>query len=216
MKHALAEEGAAQADAIEPADEVVILPDLDAVGVSEFVQPDIEIADALVDPGVVAARLRRRAAGDDRLERAVDGDREGVGAHRARQARGDAKAVERNHAAHFRLDPEQRRIVGALGHREDAAGIGAQQHFGRDVGRGGVARCHGWQDSRTKAKNEPWSASPPPHSRAWPRACRHGRTAARSGCRHGRDRARRWRRALTPWRRRCAVPCRWNAGRSWR
>ena len=51
-------------------------------------------------------------------------------------ARGDAKAVERDHAAHFRLDPEQRRVVGALGHRKDAAGIGAQQHFGRDFGSG--------------------------------------------------------------------------------
>jgi hypothetical protein len=63
-----------------------------------------------------------------------------VGAHRARQPRGDAKAVERDDAAHFRLDPEQGRIVGALGHRKDAAGIGAQQHFGRDFRRGGVAR----------------------------------------------------------------------------
>ena len=56
-EHALAEEGAAQADAIEPADEVAVLPDLDAVAVAEFVQPDIEIADALVDPGVITARL---------------------------------------------------------------------------------------------------------------------------------------------------------------
>src|SRR5258708_6380123 len=45
MKHALAEEGAAEADPIKPADKVVILPDLDAVGVPEVVQPDIEIAD---------------------------------------------------------------------------------------------------------------------------------------------------------------------------
>ena len=47
MKHALAEEGAAEADAVEPADQFVILPDLDAVAMAEFVQPDIEIADAL-------------------------------------------------------------------------------------------------------------------------------------------------------------------------
>ena len=32
VEHALAEEGAAEADAVEPADEVAILPDLDAVG----------------------------------------------------------------------------------------------------------------------------------------------------------------------------------------
>ena len=150
MKHALAEERAAEADAVQAADQIVILPDLDAVAMPELVQPDIEIADALVDPGVVAAGLRRGTAGDHRLEGGVDGDGEGVGAHRARQARGDAKAVERDHAAHFRLDPEQGRIVGAFGHREDAAGIGAQQHFGRDVGRGGVARRHGREDSRAE------------------------------------------------------------------
>ena len=62
-----------------------------------------------------------------------------IGAHGALEPRGDAKTIERDHAAHFRLDPEQGRIVGALGHREDAAGVGAQQHFGRDLGRGGVA-----------------------------------------------------------------------------
>ena len=46
------------------------------------------------------------------------------------------KPSKRNQAAHFRLDPEQRRVTGALGHREDAAGIGPQQHFGRDFGSG--------------------------------------------------------------------------------
>src|ERR1700721_1128380 len=74
VKHALAEEGAPQADAIEPADQVVVLPDLDAVGVAYSVQAHIEVADTLVDPGVVAARLRRRAARYDRLESPVDGD----------------------------------------------------------------------------------------------------------------------------------------------
>ena len=148
MEHALAEEGAAEADAIEAADEVAVLPDLDAVAVPELVQPDIEIADALVDPGVVAAWLRRRAAGDDGLEGGIDGDAEGIRAHGAGQPRGDAEAVERNHAAHFRLDPEQGRVIGALGHREDAAGIGPQQHFGGDFGSGGLARRHARQDSR--------------------------------------------------------------------
>src|SRR5690349_21048358 len=53
MEHALAKERAAQADAVEPADEVAVLPDLDAVSVPEFVKSEIEIADALVDPGIV-------------------------------------------------------------------------------------------------------------------------------------------------------------------
>ena len=57
-----------EADAIKPADEIAVLPDLDAVAMAELVQPEIEIADALVDPGVVAACLRRRAACDHGLE----------------------------------------------------------------------------------------------------------------------------------------------------
>src|SRR5579859_5754380 len=117
MKHALAEKGATEIDAVEPAGEVTILPDLDRVAVAEGVQPAIEIADALVDPGVLAAFLRRRAARDDRLERAIDSDGEGVRADGAREPRGDAEAVERDHAAHFRLDPRQRRIVSPFPYR---------------------------------------------------------------------------------------------------
>src|SRR5216684_6752175 len=120
MKHALAEEGAAETDPVQSADEVVILPDLDTVAMSELVQPDVELADALVDPGVVAAGLRRGAASDHGFECRVDGDGEGVGSHRARQAGGNTKAIERYNAAHFRFDPEQGRIVGAFGHRENA------------------------------------------------------------------------------------------------
>src|ERR1700731_2455793 len=195
VKHALAEEGSAEADAVQSANKVVVFPDLDTVAISEFVQSEIEIADALVDPGVVPAGLRRGAAGNYGLEGLIDGDREGVGAHRARQARRDAKTVERNHAAHFRLDPEQGRIVGALGHREDAAGIGAQQHFGRDFGSGGVARCHTRENSRLTAV----AARLPPRSRVSPRWGHwHGGTEVRSGYRHGPDRARRWPRAWTP------------------
>src|SRR6202012_640456 len=123
VKHALAEKGAAEIDAIEPTDEIVVLPDFDAVAMAKRMQPAVEVADAPVDPGVLAALLRRGAAGDHGLERTVDRDREGAGTPLAREPRGDAKALERDHAAHLRLDPEQRRIVGALGHREDAAGI---------------------------------------------------------------------------------------------
>src|SRR5258705_9196223 len=85
MKHALAEEGAAEADTIEAADKVVIVPDLDAMVMPESGQPDVEVSDALVDPGVLAAGRRRGAAGDDRFEGGGDGDGEGVGAHRARE-----------------------------------------------------------------------------------------------------------------------------------
>src|ERR1700678_2576859 len=119
MKHAFAEECPAEIDAVETADQIVVLPDFDAVGVSKRMQPNIEIAYPLIDPGVVTAGLRCRAAGDDGLEGPIDRDRKGIGTHSTGEARGDTKSVERDHAAHFRLDPEQARIVGALGHREN-------------------------------------------------------------------------------------------------
>src|SRR6202049_3101762 len=43
------------------------------------------------------------------------------------------KAVERKDAAPLRLDPEQALVVGALRHGEDAAGVGLEQHLGRDL-----------------------------------------------------------------------------------
>src|SRR5689334_15447573 len=48
VKHALAEKGAAETDAIEPAGEIAVLPDLDAVAMAELVQAEIEVADALL------------------------------------------------------------------------------------------------------------------------------------------------------------------------
>jgi hypothetical protein len=39
---------------------------------------------------------------------------EGVGPHGARKPRGDVAALERDHAAHFRLDPERAGVVGAF------------------------------------------------------------------------------------------------------
>ena len=52
------------------------------------------------------------------------------------------KAIERNDAAHVRLDPIERRIVRAFRHRENAAGIGLEQHFRRDLDEGVFAIGH--------------------------------------------------------------------------
>src|SRR6185312_3275226 len=72
MKHALAKKRAAESDAIETAYEFISLPDLDAVTVTEFVQGDVELADAPVDPGIVSARLRRGAAVNHGVEGGID------------------------------------------------------------------------------------------------------------------------------------------------
>src|SRR6185437_10637482 len=76
MKHALAKKGAAETDAIKAADEVAVQPDLDRVAVAERVQPAIEIADALVDPGVLPAFLRCGTTRYDGLESGIDRDAE--------------------------------------------------------------------------------------------------------------------------------------------
>ena len=76
---------------------------------------------------------RLGAAVDHRVEVAVDGDLEAVRAHGAREPRRDVEALERNDAALVRLDPIERRVVGAFRHRKDAAGIGLEQHLRRDL-----------------------------------------------------------------------------------
>src|SRR6201999_4155388 len=96
VEHALAEKGAAKVYAVQSAGEIPILPDLDAVAVTERMQPGIEVANAPVDPGILAACGGRCAAGHDGLERRVDGDRETIRAHRAGQTRGNAEVVERD------------------------------------------------------------------------------------------------------------------------
>src|SRR5262249_50005006 len=49
VKHALAEEGAAERDAVEAADQRLVLVDLEAVAMPPLVQLAVELADALVD-----------------------------------------------------------------------------------------------------------------------------------------------------------------------
>src|ERR1700755_1189737 len=74
VEHALAEESPPQTHAVKTADEIAVLPGLDAMAVAEPVQAGIEIANALVDPGVLAALGRRGTAVHHGLERLVDGD----------------------------------------------------------------------------------------------------------------------------------------------
>jgi len=116
---------------------------------ADAVQSAIEIADARVDPGVRAPGLWLGAAVDHRVEIAITDHREALGAHRAGEPRRDVEGVERDDAALFRLDPIDRGVVGAFGHREDAARIGLQQHLGRDVDDGGIAAGHGFGSFRS-------------------------------------------------------------------
>ena len=87
-------------------------------------------------------RLGLRATGNDGIEIAIDQDGEAAGTDRARQPARHVKPVERDDAAPFRLNPIEGRILGTFRHGKDAAGIGLQQHLGRDVDERGLAAGH--------------------------------------------------------------------------
>ena len=76
-------------------------------------------------------------------EIAIANDDEAIGAHGSRETGRNLEPIERNDAALFRLDPIERRIVGAFRHREDAACIGFEQHLRRDLDRAVFAVGHG-------------------------------------------------------------------------
>ena len=81
-EHALAEEGRAEPDAVEAADQAVVLPALDRMGVAAIVELGIGGLDLGVDPGVGPVRGGRGAGRNGGGEGAVGGDREAVRAQR--------------------------------------------------------------------------------------------------------------------------------------
>ncbi len=54
------------------------------------------------------------------IEIMIEADVEAASSHRLGQAFRHMEIVERDDAAHFRLHPEDFRVVGAFGHRKDA------------------------------------------------------------------------------------------------
>src|SRR6185369_741553 len=75
-EHALAEEGAAQRNAVEPADQLAVVPGLDAVDMAHAEELAAEIEDGLVDPGPPPAGRWCCASLDHLFEAGVAGDRE--------------------------------------------------------------------------------------------------------------------------------------------
>ena len=133
-EHALAEEGAAQHHAIEPADQPPLLPDLDRVRVALGMQRQEQPLDLRVDPGVLPPRPRRSAAGDDAAEIGVRRHREGIGEHRPQQPpRQVEAAAQRQHAAPLRVQPVEPLASAALRHREEPGAVGPQHQLGRDL-----------------------------------------------------------------------------------
>src|SRR5262249_46879954 len=130
-EHALAEEGAADGDAVEPADQPAVLPALDGVGEPHLEELAVQQEDLAVDPGVAAPRPGRGAAIDDALEVGMAADLERLLPHRLLQPPGHVEGLEREDAAQLRIDPVDLRVITALRHREDPDGVGTQQHLRR-------------------------------------------------------------------------------------
>ena len=130
--HRFAEESAAERHAIEPARKLTVQPDLDAVRVAELEQAFVARLDHRVDPrrrpvvGGLGAKRHHIA------ERRIGGDAEAVGDDDLLQALRQVEAAQRQDRAQPRLDPVDRRVVGAVGHREQPLRIGAEQQRGVD------------------------------------------------------------------------------------
>lgn len=68
VEHRLAEESAAEREAVEPADELTVTIGSDAVGVSDLVHLGVGRIDVGIDPCVAIAMTRSGTGGDDFIE----------------------------------------------------------------------------------------------------------------------------------------------------
>ena len=149
-EHAFTEERAAERDAVEAADKVVVRPDLDRAGVPGTVEIDIERADLRIYP-----RLRPVGAGVDHgVEGGVDADLERAGAEGARETPRDAQIIEGQDSAPVRVEPEDAGRVGRFRHRKNAGRVGPQQKIGGD-GRAFIPHAAG-QSCRSSQRSSQW------------------------------------------------------------
>ena len=83
--HALAEEGTAQDEAVQPADQRVAVPAFDRMRVPGLMQPQEDLFDLAVDPGFGAVVGRLGAQSNHRGEGAIGGHAEMIGEDRLAQ-----------------------------------------------------------------------------------------------------------------------------------
>jgi hypothetical protein len=98
-EHALAEKGAAERDAIKPADQraanLTSRPDLDRMGMTVTMEDAVSLFDLRVDPGFRTSLGRFRATFDDTREGAIGGHGKAIGAQRFAQRMREMEAVQR-------------------------------------------------------------------------------------------------------------------------
>src|SRR6185295_2423463 len=141
-KHALAEEGAVEPHAVEPANQAVARPGLHRVAVAGVEQIAVKTANAAVDPGGAPTRTGHGTAVDHCLEVVINSDLVAALADRACQALWDVHRMQRQDAPLLRLDPIERRVIAALGHGKYAASVGLQEDLRGDLDDDVVARSH--------------------------------------------------------------------------
>ena len=133
-EHGLAEEHAADGDAVQPAGEVRAAPALDGVGVPGAVQPAVGRRHPRGDPGAVLPRAGRGAFMHHAVEGGVSGDRERPAPQRAAEAPAQPEGVRPQDGAGVGRPPQDRLPFAEPG--EDAAAVGAQQAAGIEVAAG--------------------------------------------------------------------------------
>jgi hypothetical protein len=123
VKHRLAEEGAANRDAVEATGEPAVLPRLNRVGVAELVETSIAFDDLIIDP-----RLRTsRALLHDLGKGNVDPDFEGFFSDDPLKSLRDVEFLERKDRARIRGKPSNLAILHR--HRKNAEAISLEQDF---------------------------------------------------------------------------------------
>ncbi len=116
MKHAFAEEGGAEMNAVKPARKRAIRPALDRVDPANVEELAVEPFDPFVNPGLLSALAGSGATVDYGVKILVNPDLELVGANRLCKALRYDEGVERKNAALLWVDPEQVWVLGAFRH----------------------------------------------------------------------------------------------------
>lgn len=137
-EHGLAEERAADADAVESADESAVLPGFDGVCVSASVELGVDADDGGGDPGVGGVRAGLGAVFDDVAEGVI----EGVGVAGVSDAFGQGASdfeavVEGEDGAGVGAEPVDALAASPAGHGEQSDAVGVQEGVG---GEGGLRR----------------------------------------------------------------------------
>jgi len=105
-EHALAEKGTAQSNAVQPANQLTVLPGFDAVRVSHCEQFNDGVFDCRIDPGFRAVFVGFGAQAKDIGEGGVQADLERAAADGFLQPPGNMNIVQWQDAANLRIDPK--------------------------------------------------------------------------------------------------------------